>query len=109
MLNLKVLNNHLIFEINSIKEELRNLNDRVPDPNDAGNVVEQQFGLQSQLRFKISRQQSLSRAIRKQDDGDFGWCEDCGIAIPEERLMLIPDAPCCVDCQSIRELKLRVA
>ncbi|EBW4028010.1 TraR/DksA family transcriptional regulator [Salmonella enterica subsp. enterica serovar Newport] len=35
-------------------------------------------------------------------------CEDCGCVIPPERLVAIPDAVCCVDCQALREVR-RVA
>ncbi|EJK3116850.1 TraR/DksA C4-type zinc finger protein [Salmonella enterica] len=29
--------------------------------------------------------------------------EDCGILIPAARLEVLPDAVCCVDCQTLRE------
>ncbi|HAT1683949.1 TPA: TraR/DksA family transcriptional regulator [Klebsiella oxytoca] len=31
------------------------------------------------------------------------YCEDCREVIPPERLAVIPDAVCCVDCQALRE------
>ncbi|EPY6142268.1 TraR/DksA C4-type zinc finger protein [Salmonella enterica subsp. enterica serovar Newport] len=30
-------------------------------------------------------------------------CEDCGCVIPPERLVVVPDAVCCVDRQALRE------
>jgi DnaK suppressor protein len=36
---------------------------------------------------------------RIQDDQDFGLCEECGMRIPEERLLIMPDASLCVPCQ----------
>jgi len=33
-----------------------------------------------------------------EDDG-FGLCEECGRRIPEERLLIVPEAVCCVPCQ----------
>ncbi|ECR0552728.1 TraR/DksA family transcriptional regulator [Salmonella enterica] len=31
------------------------------------------------------------------------YCEDCGILILAARLEVLPDAVCCVDCQTLRE------
>jgi len=36
---------------------------------------------------------------RIQNDQDFGLCEECGTRIPEERLLIMPDASLCVPCQ----------
>jgi|WetSurMetagenome_2_1015567.scaffolds.fasta_scaffold199263_1 DnaK suppressor protein len=36
---------------------------------------------------------------RIQSDKDFGVCEECGMKIPEERLLIMPDASLCVPCQ----------
>jgi RNA polymerase-binding transcription factor DksA len=39
------------------------------------------------------------RALRKIHDGTYGICEDCEDAIPDARLILIPAALLCIDCQ----------
>lgn len=31
------------------------------------------------------------------------YCEDCDILIPAARLEVLPDAVCCMDCQTLRE------
>jgi DnaK suppressor protein len=36
---------------------------------------------------------------RIENDQDFGLCEECGMRIPEERLLIMPDASLCVPCQ----------
>lgn len=36
---------------------------------------------------------------RIENDQDFGLCEECGMLIPEERLLIMPDASLCVPCQ----------
>jgi len=33
------------------------------------------------------------------EDEEFGWCEECGKRIPEERLLIVPEATRCVPCQ----------
>lgn len=49
------------------------------------------------------RQRQILNAIEKLDNGAYGICEDCGGAIDEERLEIIPEATSCVDCQRINE------
>lgn len=46
-------------------------------------------------RAQIGR---LRAALMRMDDGDYGWCEECGEAIPEARLEIDPAADYCVAC-----------
>jgi len=39
----------------------------------------------------------ISRIMK---DEEFGLCDECGDEIPEERLLIIPEATLCVPCQS---------
>ncbi|WP_235003819.1 TraR/DksA family transcriptional regulator [Jhaorihella thermophila] len=40
----------------------------------------------------------LRAALARIDEGEFGWCEDCGEEIPIRRLELDPAATRCVSC-----------
>jgi DnaK suppressor protein len=40
----------------------------------------------------------ISAAQGRLDDGSFGTCQGCGVAIPVERLELRPWTPLCVPC-----------
>lgn len=51
-------------------------------------------------RAQINR---LRRALKKIEDDDYGWCEECGEAIPEARLEIDPAADYCVACARRRE------
>ncbi len=42
-------------------------------------------------------------ALRRVDDGTYGFCEDCGEAIDERRLRALPATPFCTACQTIHE------
>lgn len=42
----------------------------------------------------------INLALRRIEEGDFGWCERCGEAIPEARLDIDPTATLCVACAS---------
>jgi DnaK suppressor protein len=44
-------------------------------------------------------QQALERMAR----GDYGVCAECGEPIGLQRLEVVPDAPCCVNCQGEAE------
>ena len=40
----------------------------------------------------------VEAAIQRIENGDYGWCEKCGEAIPKNRLDAIPYAADCVRC-----------
>jgi DnaK suppressor protein len=42
----------------------------------------------------------LDRAQARLADGTYGGCEQCGAAIPPERLVALPTARTCVQCRS---------
>lgn len=43
-------------------------------------------------RFKITA------TLKRIEDGEFGWCLECGNAIADRRLEIDPTAPLCVSC-----------
>jgi DnaK suppressor protein len=46
---------------------------------------------------------AIDEAIRKIVEGTYGTCEDCGEEISEKRLLVLPTATLCVDCQEYKE------
>lgn len=42
--------------------------------------------------------QKLTNVLHHIDDDDFGLCVICGDAIPEKRLLLVPESRKCVSC-----------
>jgi DnaK suppressor protein len=46
---------------------------------------------------------AIDEAIRKIVEGTYGTCEDCGEQISEKRLLVLPTATLCVDCQEYKE------
>lgn len=65
--------------------------------------------LQGQAMAQASvarREQTLRRidaALRRIDDGEYGYCADCGDAIAAPRLDADPTATLCIGCASARE------
>jgi DnaK suppressor protein len=51
------------------------------------------------------RQQLLQieAALRRIDEGEYGYCQDCGEDIPEPRLTIDPAALLCIECASRKE------
>ena len=46
---------------------------------------------------------AIERALAKMATGSFGVCEDCGEDIPSKRLMVLPQARLCANCQAYEE------
>jgi len=46
---------------------------------------------------------NIDEALRKIADRTYGICEECGEEISEKRLMVLPTATLCVDCQENKE------
>ena len=61
---------------------------------------EQEISLANNLRERIGQ---VERALDRLDDGQYGWCERCGSAIPVERLAAFPSATLCVTCKQLEE------
>lgn len=46
---------------------------------------------------------AIERALAKMATGSFGVCEECSETIPFRRLMVIPQARLCANCQAYEE------
>ena len=72
----------------------------------------EQMGRDASLK-EVERRELLAveRALAKMATGNFGVCEDCGDEIPARRLMVLPEARLCAQCQTFEEKhsKARVA
>ena len=59
----------------------------------------------SLLRLSAHRKlmHSIDEAIRKIGEGTYGICEECGEEISGKRLLVLPTATLCIDCQEHKE------
>lgn len=67
-----------------------------------------QFDLDSDINYsllqgQLERLKSIEEALRKLEEGTYGYCEECGEPIPTKRLKVLPFARCCVRCQEKME------
>ena len=64
----------------------------------------EQIGRDTSLKEAERRELlAIERALSKMATGSFGVCEDCGDEIPSSRLMVLPEARLCANCQSFEE------
>ncbi len=62
--------------------------------------------LQSQAMAKATQARRATQRMRiaasfaRMNDGEFGYCVECGDAIPVKRLELDPTIPTCISCAS---------
>ncbi|WP_305786341.1 TraR/DksA family transcriptional regulator [Symbioplanes lichenis] len=61
---------------------------------------EQEITLAHNLLERITQ---VERALERLGEGNYGWCERCGNAIPVERLAAFPVATLCVSCKQLEE------
>lgn len=86
-----------------IKGETRQLVDTALDDGDWSFVdLSEDISLR-QLSAHRDTLQKTDEALRKLDEGTYGICEDCGEAISDKRLKILPFAIYCTDCQERRE------
>jgi DnaK suppressor protein len=61
-------------------------------------ALQQQAMAQASERARARELQRLGAALRRIEEGEYGWCAECGDAIAERRLEVDPCATLCVDC-----------
>ncbi len=102
---LETWKNNLFEEANSTLEALRQAKEGLADEVDIA-AYEENFRLVLRARdreLKLLRKIDLSLEALK--EGDYGYCEDCGMDIGVARLAARPTATKCVECKTVSELK----
>jgi DnaK suppressor protein len=74
---------------------------------DAGESSE--ADIQDDIEFALIQMKSetlnkINDALRRHDQGDYGYCFDCGEEIAEKRLRALPFAVRCKDCEEAKEV-----
>ena len=80
----------------------------VPDPADRA-TIEEEHALELRTRDRErKRLKKVQAAIKRIDDGDYGFCEETGDPIGVARLMARPTATLSLEAQQRRELKQKM-
>ena len=61
-------------------------------------AMQRQAMAQATQRRRNARAQRVKAALQRMEDGEFGFCQDCGDDIEKARLDLDPTVPTCVSC-----------
>ena len=76
-----------------------------PDPNDRA-TQESEFTMELRARDRERKLiKKIDEAVSKIDNGEYGYCEQCGIEIGLRRLEARPTAALCIDCKSLDEIR----
>jgi len=72
-------------------------------------VESSEADIQEEIEFALIQMKSetlnkINDAVRRLEQGDYGYCFDCGEEIAEKRLRALPFAVRCKDCEEAREV-----
>lgn len=99
----------LLEEAETTKSYIQDESTTMPDINDRA-TQEEEFALALRTR---DRERKLIRKIDKSlleiENGDYGFCETCGVEIGLRRLEARPTATECIDCKTLAEIKEKQA
>ena len=65
-------------------------------------ALQRQALAQATQRRRLARRVRIKAALARIEEGEFGFCQDCGEPIPQARLMLDATLPNCIECASGR-------
>ena len=78
-----------------------------PDPNDRA-TQEEEFALELRTRDRERKLiKKIDESLMALENGDYGYCEICGVEIGVRRLEARPTATLCIDCKTLDEIKER--
>jgi len=75
------------------------------DPNDRAS---QESDIALELRNRDRERKLIKKideTLARIDNGEYGYCESCGIEIGLKRLEARPTATLCIDCKTLEELR----
>ena len=107
---------HFRLILNEWKKELMEEVDRTmhhmqdeaanfPDPNDRASQ-ESEFAMELRARDRERKLlKKIDEALDLIDEGEYGYCEGCGVEISIRRLEARPTATLCIDCKTLDEIR----
>ncbi len=76
-----------------------------PDPNDRASQ-ESEFSMELRTRDRERKLlKKINEALDLLDEGEYGYCESCGVEIGVRRLEARPTATLCIDCKTLDEIR----
>jgi DnaK suppressor protein len=104
---LLAMQRELLEKADLTSEHLRETNIE-PDPTDQA-TIEEEYALELRTRDRERKLlKKIEQALRRIEDGSYGYCEETGDAIGIPRLIARPTATLTIEAQSRRELKQKL-
>ena len=97
--------NELMQEVDRTVDHMKDDAANFPDPADRASQ-EEEFSLELRTRDRERKLiKKIDESLNELDNGDYGYCETCGVEIGIRRLEARPTATQCIDCKSLDEIK----
>lgn len=95
----------LLQEMDRTVHHLQDEAANFPDPNDRA-TQEEEFSLELRTRDRERKLiRKIEEALQKIDEGEYGYCDSCGVEIGVRRLEARPTANLCIDCKTLDEIR----
>ena len=92
-------------EIDRTIDHMRDGGNASPDPNDRASQ-ETDISLELRSRDREGKLiKKINEALERLEDGDYGYCENCGEEVGVSRLEARPTAELCIDCKTLDEIR----
>ena len=102
---LKAWRNQLREEVDRTVTHMKDEAANFPDPVDRA-AQEEEFSLELRTRDRERKLiKKIEKTLKRIEDDDFGFCDQCGIEIGIRRLEARPTADLCIDCKTMAEIK----
>ena len=97
----------LMEEVDRTVHHMRDEAANFPDPADRA-TQEEEFSIELRTRDRERKLiKKIDQTLERLDQGDFGYCDTCGVEIGLRRLEARPTATQCVDCKALDEIRER--
>ena len=107
---LKILQNwknELMQEVDRTVTHMKDEASNFPDPADRA-TQEEEFSLELRTRDRERKLiKKLDSMMERLNQGDYGFCDTCGVDIGIKRLEARPTATLCIDCKTLDEIRER--
>ncbi|WP_006786504.1 RNA polymerase-binding protein DksA [Thiorhodospira sibirica] len=96
---------NLMEEVDRTVDHMKEDASNFADPADRA-TQEEEFSLELRTRDRERKLiKKIDEAMASIENGDYGYCEACGIEIGVRRLEARPTATLCIDCKTLQEIK----
>lgn len=102
---LKNWRTELMEEVDRTVHHMQDEAANFPDPADRA-TQEEEFSIELRTRDRERKLiKKIDQTVEHLDQGDYGFCDSCGIEIGLRRLEARPTATQCVDCKALDEIR----